>query len=314
MTTTRSPERRRTSLAESFLLMGTVVTIRVVGEDGAHRMREDIDRAIMTMRSVESTLSRFDESSALRELCRTPGVLVPVPAMLFHALKVAVEVAALTNGAFDPTIGRQLEELGFNRHYLTGEEVRSEFASSGSVSFRDVTLVDEGLQVRLEKPMSLDLGAVAKGLAVDLAARDLSSWDGFAVDAGGDVFVSGVDPHGGTWRVGVEDPKDPRGFLARLKITDAAICTSGNYKRRSPKNPAAHHLVDARTKMSAEGLVSCTVVGPQAMMADVASTAAFLLGPDRAIPFLEEMGLSGMCVTAEGEIRETIKMGALKDG
>ncbi len=293
--------------------MGTVVTIRVVGEGGAHRMRDAIDRAIQAMRSVEETLTRFDEGSALRRLSRSAGVLTSVPPMLFHALKVAVEVASMTDGVFDPTVGRRLEELGFNRHYLTGDTVASDFLDSQSVSFRDITLVDEDLQVRLEKPMGLDLGAIAKGLAVDLAARELNGWEGFAIDAGGDIYVSGVDPHGGLWQVGIENPLDARSLLGRIKVTNKAVCTSGSYKRQSPKHPQIHHLLNARTGEPAQGLISCTVVGPQAMMADVVATAAFLLGPDRALPFIEEMGLSGLCVTDELEMRETTGLGAIGD-
>lgn len=309
LTNTSSTSHDLTTLAESFILMDTVVTMRVVGHAGVHEMRDSIDRAIAAMRAVEDTCSRFDEESALRALCRQPQTLVPVPPILYHALQIARQVSEMTDGVFDPTVGRKMELLGFNRNYLTGEEVSSGIAADSGASFRDITLVEDGFQVRLEKPMLLDLGAVAKGLAVDLAAKELQGYEGFAIDAGGDVYVSGVDPQGEVWRVGIENPANPETLLGHLQLTGAAVCTSGNYKRRSATDPAVHHLLNPITGKSAEGLLSCTVVGPQAVLTDVTATAAFLLGPERAMSFIEEMGLAGLFMTNNLEVHETASMG-----
>ncbi len=304
----------RTSLAASFLLMGTVVTIRVVGESGAQNLRDGIDRAIAAMRMVEQQCSRFDDESALRDLCRHIGVTTSVPTALFYALKVAVEVATMTDGVFDPAIGGRLQNLGFNRHYLTQNPTTTDYPLDPAASFRDIVLIDEGCQVRLEKPMLLDLGAVAKGLAIDLAACELAEHDGFAIDAGGDVYVAGVDSHKGKWHVGIENPADATTLLDRLVVTNAAVCTSGRYRRVSPVDASQHHLLDAKTGSSVRGLLSCTVVGPQALMADVTATAAYLLGPDRALAFIEEMGMAGLCVTDELQTLMTPTMGAYRDG
>jgi len=292
--------------------MGTIVRLGVVGEGDQAAMKAAIGRALDLMRSVEDTLSRFDEASALRRLVAAPGVLVSVPPMLFYALKAATEVASLTEGAFDPTVGRRMEELGFDRHYLSRARVATQVDTEADVCYRDITLVEDGLRVRLEKPMALDLDAVAKGLAVDLAARALEGWDGFLIDAGGDLLLSGVDPSGEAWTIGIEDPRDPSGLLVELKVSDRAVCTSGSLRRRSPREPQAHHLVDARTGIPVEGVLSCTVVGPTAMMADAVATAAFVLGPLRALRFIEAMGLDGLVVSADRGIQESTSMGVWK--
>lgn len=301
------------SRVQSFLLMGTVVSVRLVGET-AQGMDGSLRRAEQIMRSVEQTLSRFDEESELRRLCRTQGVLVAVTPMLYRALEVALHAAALTEGTFDPTVGRRMEELGFDRHYLTGKRVKSTAAEDEGVSFRDVTLLEARGEVRLERPMTLDLGAVAKGLAVDLAARALSTYEGVAIDAGGDVFVRGIDPHGEPWRVGIEHPQDTSRLLRELRLQQGAVCTSGSYRRKSPSDSSVHHLLDARTGRPSEGLLSMTVVGPQAMVADVAATCGFLLGPDRALSFIEELGLEGLYVAPDLTVGETGGMGALSHG
>jgi len=304
------PADRLPTLAESFVLMGTVVTLRVVGRRDSGAMKADIRRALALMRSVETTLSRFDEGSDLRRLVAQPGMLVPVTPMLFHALRVAVEVASLTEGAFDPSVGRIMEDLGFDCHYLTGRRVATPPPVGGDASYRDITLLEDGLGVRLERPMALDLDAVAKGLAIDLAARSLEAWDGVLVDAGGDLFVSGVDPSGDAWKIGIEDPREPSRLLATLRLTGRAICTSGGAKRRSPTAPGAHHLVDARTGSPVPDILSCTVVGPTAMMADTVATAAFVLGRGRALSFIEDVGLDGLVVTSDMCVEESDGMGA----
>ncbi len=300
--------QERTTLVESFLLMGTVVSIRLVGEGSVAHMRDSIDRAIHAMRSTEEACSRFDAASSLRDLCRRPGEWVAVPAALFQALSIAREMAELTGGVFDPTVGRALELQGFNRHYLTGDESDSQVPDAGA-SWHDIELNPDGMQVRLATPMLLDLGAVAKGLAVDLAAHELGSWPGFSIDAGGDVLVAGSDPEGAMWRVGIEHPLAPDSLLAQLELTNMAICTSGNYKRRSAENEAVHHLWDPSQNHSAEGLKSCTVVAPQAVLADVVSTAAFVLGPKRALSFIEEMDLAGVVVHEDMTVQMTKSMG-----
>jgi thiamine biosynthesis lipoprotein len=263
------------------------------------------------MRHVEDVCSRFDDKSALRSLCRTSGELVAVPPVLYHALRIAREVAEMTGGVFDPTIGARLEQLGFNRHYLTGEDASSGIVPDPRASYQDLTLVEDedGLKIRLERPLLLDLGAVAKGLAVDLAAQELARFPGFAIDAGGDVYVGGVDPEEHLWRVGIEDPANPERLMRQVALTGAAVCTSGSYRRRSPRDPSSHHLVDPATGDSAVGLLSCTVIGPTAVLADVTATAAFLLGSERGLAFIDEMGLAGFMVTERHEVLETPAMG-----
>ncbi|MES1166672.1 MAG: FAD:protein FMN transferase, partial [Pseudomonadota bacterium] len=108
----------------SAALMGTIITIEVVGDpacspDGAEQ-EAAIDQAFDWFRRVEATCSRFDERSELRQLSARSGTPVAVSALLFEALQFALAVSAETGGAFDPTVGRRMEERGFNRHYRTG--------------------------------------------------------------------------------------------------------------------------------------------------------------------------------------------------
>ncbi|WP_053959657.1 FAD:protein FMN transferase [Sulfobacillus thermosulfidooxidans] len=296
-------------VTESFLLMGTTVTFQVVGHGPVNDIQQSIQRALKAMTTVEQVCSRFDENSALNQLCQQPGKKVAVPPILFHVLRISCELASITNGVFDPSVGSKLEQLGFNRHYLTDQIVHTTSRSSDeNASYRDISLFEDDLSVRLNKPMQLDLGGIAKGLAIDLAAKELEEYDGFAINAGGDIYVFGHDPTGDLWTIGIENPLNPHALIGTVQVTNMAVCTSGNYKRRSPSNPLVHHLYNPITDHVATGLLSCTVMAPLAIVADSYATAAFLLGPQDGLSFLTDMGFAGLFITEQLERLSTPHM------
>lgn len=299
--------RQMLRVEESRLLMGTVVSIEVVGKGSESQHHEGINHAFEAIRFVEEACSRFDDSSALRELCRHPGEWVQVPDVLFEALRIALEVSELTDGAFDPTIGATLARHGFTRHYLTGDVAESTETDS-TVTYRDISLDQTTRKVLLHKPMLLDLGAIAKGLAIDVAAGALQGWEGYAINAGGDIYLQGIDPTGNPWTVGIQHPLIRDEQIAWLQATDLAICTSGSYERRSPLDHTVHHILYPLGMPSGTPMVSCTVIAPLAVLADAVSTAAFLLGSDKALEFVDEAELAGLCIDEQLSISMTQSM------
>jgi len=289
------------SLVHSTALMGTVVTVQVVGHGANHRevvaRREAIDRALGWFRELEERCSRFDEESELRRLSAHIGEAVPASAMLFEAVRFALAVARETDGAFDPTLGLEMEARGFNREHRTGAVVRTALAPEADVSFRDVRLDPETRSITLLRPLLLDLGAVAKGLAIDMAARELEPFGNFAVDAGGDLYLGGSNADGERWSVGIRHPREEGALIETLRVSNTAVCTSGDYERRASGAEGDHHILDPRSGESASAVASATVLGPSAMVADALATAAFVLGPADGIALLERHGVEGLLVT-----------------
>ena len=202
-------------------------------------------------------------------------------------------------------MGHLLEQRGFNRHYRTGQTARSGIDPRARPSFRDVQLDRDAGTITLRRPVLLDLGAVAKGLAADLAAEQLAAHvPGVAVDAGGDCLVRGSPMAGRPWRVGIRHPRRPERLLTVVKVPAGAVCTCGGYARHG-------HLLDARSGRSADSIISATVVTPTAMAADALSTAALLLRPDGGPRLLEASGVEGLLVTADLELIATGGFGAL---
>lgn len=283
-------------------LMGTLVTIEVVGRDEhlpqAHpsEINAAIDRALGWFYRVEECCTRFEPQSEVMQLTSRPCIAVPASAILFEAVQFALAVAEETRGAFDPTVGHAMETRGFNREYRSGRIVRTGLPQD-MVSYCDVRLDPVQKTITLLRPLILDLGAVAKGLAIDLAARELQPFENFAIDAGGDLYLAGRNAKGELWPIGISHPRRPGELLNTVSVSNRAVCTSGDYERCIGDGPDGNHILDPRSGGSAQGAISTTVIAPTAMMGDAISTAAFVLGPPEGIQLFERMGIEGLIVT-----------------
>lgn len=275
-------------------VMGTLVTIDVAHPDAGAA----VERAFGWFHQIEECCTRFDERSELRQLTARIGVPVQVSTILFESVRFALTVAEVTGGAFDPTVGRRMELRGFNREHRTKDVIETAIPSQGDISYRDVQLDPERRTITLLRPLVLDLGAVAKGLAVDTAAREIRTFENFSIDAGGDLYLGGRNAEGEPWRVGIRHPRRDNELIATLSVSNQAVCTSGDYER-------GRHILDPRTGAPADSVASATVVASGAMLADALATAVFILGPARGLALLDRMGVDGLIVTTDLECHET---------
>ena len=200
-----------------------------------------------------------------------------------------------------------MERSGFDTNYVTGERVKPVAGDETSASHRDIVLDHHSHTVTLLRPMALDLGAVAKGLAIDLAAQELLDVPGFVVNAGGDIRVGGRNPDGDPWQIGIRHPRRDGELLTCLSVTDAAVCTSGDYERTAVTGDG-HHILDPRTGNAAAFAISATVIAPTATLADALSTAVFVLGTDAGVDLLDRHGLDGLIVGSDLEVVATSGM------
>jgi thiamine biosynthesis lipoprotein len=293
-------------MKKTRLFMDTVVDIQVVAWKSEDQAIDRINRAFHAFRTVEQACSRFSPDSELMVACRQIGTPVAVSPFVFEPLKFALEIAEWTGGLFDPTVGKAMEQYGFNRHYLTRQSIQS--PASDSVSYRDIVLNEQDRTLCLLKPLVIDLGAVAKGFAIDLAAHELKEFDGFLVNAGGDLYAGGTDDNGNPWRIGIQHPEQKEQMIETIEISNEAICTSGSYERKSPITSDIHHLIHPKTKHSPNDWISCSVVAPFAMMADAISTSSFLLGLDGGKSLIEQADLKGILITSNLQV---IKVGGI---
>lgn len=248
------------------------------------------------VRRLEARLSRFLPDSSLVRLNRERTVRCPDLAL---ATTRALEVRAATDGAFDPTLGRDLAALGYDR---TFDEVRSAphraaLARSGLAVQRGpgrgpTKVVVDGDEVTLDGPGDLDLGGIGKGLAVDLVLELLRARGVRAalVDGGGDIRG-----FGGPWPIGVADD------LA-VSTSAGAIATSSILERRwtAPDGLERHHILDPRSGLPALGpFDTATVIAPDCATADALATA-LLVDPLAVIAHLPALGAHAVARSAPG--------------
>lgn len=155
--------RRRREYERVGVAMDTIVHLRVESDGPSSAVAKAFDRALSWFQHVEESCNRFDERSELSRLCTRVGASVPVSPLLAQALAFSLDVARLTNGAFDPTVGAVQLARGFDRNYRTQERIGP--GAQPSATYRDVDVDIERGTVTLRRPLLLDLGGVAKGLA-----------------------------------------------------------------------------------------------------------------------------------------------------
>lgn len=274
-------------------VMGTLADILVVQDDD-RAAQAAIDAAIAELRSVDSIMTRFSETSEVgrvnRDALRRP---VPVSVATGRVLGEALTWAHASEGAFDPCLARAvvLWDVGRRTSPPTQDAV-GRFAHRRL--YRDLELDESGgqIRVRLHDPdAAIDLGGIAKGYAVDSAVEALRvrGIRDALVNVGGDLFALGNSPDGDVWRVGVQDPENPKRILATLRARDCAIATSGDYIQYFEHGGRRyHHVLDPRTgEPTTSRTRSITVKARSCMEADAAGTAAFAMAPNAAADLLE---------------------------
>jgi thiamine biosynthesis lipoprotein len=119
----------------------------------------------------------------------------------------------------------------------------------------------------------------------------------FAVNAGGDLYLGGRNQLDEDWRIGIRHPRIDGELIDSIRVSNRAVCTSGDYERRSPGDPSEHHILDPATGASPNEVASVTVVAPTTLLADALATAAFVLGPSAGIALFERIGVDGLIIT-----------------
>jgi thiamine biosynthesis lipoprotein len=255
----------------------------------------------------ERELSRFRPDSGLSRLNRGGGMPVVVSSLLFRVVQEALAASAATDGTFDPTLGQRLADLGYDRPFLELPRLQGPKALPrfGGGRWRDVRLDAENLTVTLPPGVALDLGGIAKGMAVDASVERLREagvpWA--LVDAGGDLRVLGTPPGEPGWSIRV-DGVLPGGIVTLL---DGALATSGTGKRTWLQGrERRHHLLDPSTGLPARrGLVQVTVAAPRAVEADVAAKVALIRGLPAGVQFLFDHGWPALWIEETGRIGTT---------
>lgn len=276
---TANPEYR----SAQGLVFGTRYNITYLYNDD---LKPDIEK---TLARVDNALSMFNPESTISRVNNYEVVLVSDPLFLkvFHR---AMEISEWTNGAFDITVAPAVNAWGFGFKHaenIKQSTIDSLMEITGYWKIHELN----GMIEKDDPRIMLDCSAIAKGFGSDMVADMLRSKgiDDFMVEIGGEIVVSGHNPKGKLWNIGISKPVDDslsvnNELQTVIPVTDIAIATSGNYRNFYVKDGRKYaHTIDPHTCMPvSHSLLSATVFASDCATADALATSMMVMGLDSA--------------------------------
>jgi FAD:protein FMN transferase len=292
----------------SFPALGTTASLFVTETGAIVRARCLLEDELS---AIDRACSRFRPDSELSRVNAADGRPFKASDSFLEALEVALRAARLTGGDVDPTVGRAMRAIGYDRDFEAVLSDPSPAAPSAPVAgWQNVHLDRAAGTVRLGSGVQVDLGATAKALAADRAARRIADALGVGtlVNLGGDVSAAGDAPPAG-WPVRVTDNHrdgDAAGGQT-VAVGAGGLATSSTTVRQwGATGKRRHHIVDPRTGISARVVWrTVSVAASSCVDANIASTAAIVRG-ESAPEWLAARGLPGRLVGVDGE---TVRLG-----
>jgi thiamine biosynthesis lipoprotein len=289
-------------------VMGTFAHIIAVAPN-QRTANKSIEAAFEQLHNIEMLMSYHRDNSELANVNRNAyKEPVKVSSQTFEVLQKAAEFSKLSDGAFDVTVG-PLMDLWHSAAETNSVPTDAKLAEvRAKVGYEKVILDANQMSIQFAvEGMKLDLGGIAKGYAIDKAVETMTNCGstGGMVDVGGNIRCFGRPPKGKThWLIGLQDPNENFGFrisdfgfpaeagkpLLVLKFTDAAVATSGHYRRfASIQGKKYSHIIDTKTGSSSNKLASVTIIAKDATTADALSTAVIVLGAEKGLALIEKL-------------------------
>jgi thiamine biosynthesis lipoprotein len=281
------------------------------GEDSS----EGIEQKMM---ELDYSLSTFNAESTISKVNRN---LDPrVDSLFKKCFRKGMKISKKTDGAFDMTIAPLVNAWGFG--FKDKETITPALINNllENVGFQKVKLLWNRV-VKKNPDVMLDASAIAKGLAVDIVAKYLTSKGcrNYMVEIGGEVAARGVNQHYRIWRVGITKPVDDQTFSNQdlqdvVALSGKALATSGNYRNYYIEGDKKYsHTINPRNGYPVQhSLLSATVLADDCMTADAYATAFLVLGTEKSMKIIDKIrGLEGYFIYSddEGQLRVTYSKG-----
>lgn len=297
-------------VSKQEIAFGTVCSITLY-ERNAEKV---LDKCFARLQELDDIFNINEENSDISNINKNAGIApVKISEEAFYVLQKATEFAKLTEGNFDPTIGPLVKTwniMGSNPKVPTKSKI---LEAKNLVDYKKLLLDENGKTAYIEKSMSLDVGGIAKGFAADEMVKILkdNKITYGIINLGGNVFAYGskkVNRKDENWNIGIKNPINPDlGSAFSVKVKNKTVVTSGNYERFFEENGNRyHHIIDVKDGYPAQnGVVSFSIIADSSLMADALSTSCFILGKEKGIELLENLGVQGFCVTKDKKVYTT---------
>jgi len=247
----------------------------------------------MKLHEIDMSLSVYNDSSLISRLNRNETN--KADEMFTEVFNRSKEISLMSDGAFDITVMPLVRAWGF------GPDEHKNFDKSrldsllNLVGFGKVELTD-GILVKSDSRITLDVNAIAQGFTVDVICRAFESEGitNYLVEIGGELKANG-SKGGKPWKIGIDKPVDDNmipgaDLQAIISLSDKALATSGNYRKFYIENGVKYsHTIDPKTGYPAKNrLLSATIIASDCATADGIATACMVMGLEKAITFISK--------------------------
>lgn len=317
-------QQEKTQYNATFLtLFDTVTTVvgRAESREAFTEKAQAVHDKLLIYHQLFDIYNDYDGINNLKSVNDNAGISpVKVDSILIELLTDCKEYYSLTQGRVNVAMGSVLKLWHDARNHGLDHPGSAKLPDMAALedaaghTDMDCVIIDEANStVFLSDPeMRLDVGAVAKGWAVQRVAEESPS--GLLISVGGNVCATGPKDEAGTpWVVGINNP-DGGEYLHTIYNTDASVVTSGDYQRYYlVEGKAYHHIIDPDTLMPGKLWRSVTIVCDDSGLADALSTALFLLPLEEGQALLDRCGAEALWMDTAGELfyspgfRELIK-------
>nr|WP_208459833.1 FAD:protein FMN transferase [Clostridium botulinum] len=287
-------------------LMGTIINIKAYGKNADKAVQASVDK----ISDIENKMSLNISTSEVNKINKNAGIApVKVSKNTFDVVKASLIYSEKSKGSFDITVEPlvSLWGIGTDKARIPSKDEISNALKL--INYKDVIINEKESTVMLKrKGQAIDLGAIAKGYTADELKKVLLNYNVSSafLSLGGNVYVLGNKPDKTPWKIGVQNPLEPRGdYLGIVSVSDKSVVTSGNYERFFERNGKRyHHIFDTKTGYPAEkGLISVSIISDKSIDGDALSTSVYTLGLDEGKKLIESLkGVEAIFVTNDKKV------------
>ncbi|MBQ4066842.1 MAG: FAD:protein FMN transferase [Clostridia bacterium] len=307
---------------KSDLTLFDTQTIIIGCEQSSHTFEQKADEILDMLRRYHRLYDIYYEYDGINNLTTVNSAAgkepVPVDREIIDLLLYSKEMHDLTGGKTNVALGSVLalwhsyREAGLDDPENASLPPMEELEKAALHTDIEKIIIDkEAGTVFLEDPeMRLDVGAVAKGYAVEMTARyfEDKGYTGYALSVGGNVRCLGAKPNGEKWEIGIQNPdlSSDKAFYATAYLTTEALVTSGDYQRfYTVAEKKYHHIIDPHTLMPKSTYAAVSVISEHSGLADALSTALFNLSEEEGLAIAEKAGAHVAWVYHDGSVKMT---------
>lgn len=283
---------------------------------------DDISIAMDSLRSVEKSVSVFDDKSLISYINANDAG--PIDSHLLKVYEMSVKVNRMSDGLFDPTLSPLIKAWGFGKGHTPTADT-AYIADILPLVGINKTRIEKGMLIKANPKMEINFSAIAKGYGADMAAKALEDRGcrNLMFEIGGEIVCRGTNPEGKKWRIMIETPDEE--YLKEIfkndnkptfkdnlivELDNEALATSGNYRNfHSDSGQTYGHTISPLTGRPIKtDILSASVIAPTCMEADALATACMAMGSADAMDMLQKEGYAGAFILYSGEVMVNDKM------